>query len=82
MSTVMNSPILRNLTETIEKPYDGTDNVLPDRQGGWKVRHPFHEQWIVAIPSRLLADEILVAFNKIAEKAYASGASDGEQKDD
>lgn len=71
MTQVMGSPNLVNLTP--EQPIPDDVMIAPDRKGGWKVRHAYAMDWIEGIPMRGLADQILEAFNKIAEEAYVRG---------
>ena len=51
------------------KDIPDTVMVCSDRKGGWMLRHKYSMDWIKAIPTRSLADEILKAFGEIEAEA-------------
>lgn len=51
------------------KDIDPTVKVCSDRKGGWMVRHKLAPEWIKAIPTRGLAEEVLEAFAAIESKS-------------
>ena len=71
--TIPHTPIvLRNLTPN-DDTYDGKTNMMPDRKGGFMVNHPLLQRWIPGIQSAVVAQEIVKAFDEIAEHAVEKG---------